>query len=135
MRIRYHGWLVLKLLAVTAAVGAVYIVGRITLRQDTFDSILLKFWMLPMVWVALIAFALRDQRFRCRTCARRLRMPVAEGSYGGMLLDHPNTEYVCPYGHGKLRIEAWLSAGADPEWTRSGNMWEELMGTRTVRRR
>ena len=42
-----------------------------------------------MVWFLLCAGALylivHDQRYRCRTCLRRLRMPIGTGSWGQML--------------------------------------------------
>lgn len=123
---RYHGWLALKLLMATALLGGLYAAAGIRLVQFTFDEVLIKFWMLPMLWVALLALAIRDGRLRCRSCARRLRMPLAEGSYSGMLLDHPQTEYVCPYGHGKLRVQASVSARPERQWTRQGDIWEEL---------
>ncbi len=46
-----------------------------------------------------------DQRYRCRTCLRRLRMPVSAGSWPNMLLfGQPRTEYICLYGHGTLKV-------------------------------
>jgi hypothetical protein len=86
-----------------------------------------------MVWCALataaIFFIVQDQRGRCRVCLRRLRMPVATGSWGRMLqLGRPRVEYICPYGHGTLRAdEVQISGLANPEWTpRSGDLWEDL---------
>ena len=86
-----------------------------------------------MVWCALataaIFFIVRDQRYRCRVCLRRLRMPVETGSWGRMLqLGRPRVEYICPYGHGTLRAdEVQISGLANPEWTpQSGDMWEDL---------
>ncbi len=63
-----------------------------------------------MVWFLLAAGTLyliiRDQRYRCRVCLRRLRMPVETGSRGFMLqLGRPRTEYICLYGHGTLKEE------------------------------
>lgn len=69
-----------------------------------------------------------DQRYRCRVCLRRLRMPVETGSWGRMLLlGRPRIEYICPYGHGKLNVdELQISGLANPEWTPGADMWEEL---------
>jgi hypothetical protein len=70
-----------------------------------------------------------DQRHRCRTCLRRLRMPVATGSWGFMLqLGRPRIEYICTYGHGTLKEEELQISGlANPEWTaHSDDYWEEL---------
>ena len=38
-----------------------------------------------LVGAGLFALAIRDQRGRCRTCLRRLIMPVPSGSWGNML--------------------------------------------------
>jgi hypothetical protein len=68
-----------------------------------------------------------DQRYRCRVCLRRLRMPIETGSWSRMLLvGRPRIEYICPYGHGTLKEEELHLSGADNEWTESGDMWEEL---------
>ena len=86
-----------------------------------------------MVWfllaVVAVIFIVHDQRYRCRVCLRRLRMPVETGSWGRMLqLGRPRVEYICPYGHGTLRAEeVQISGLANPEWTpQSGDMWEDL---------
>jgi hypothetical protein len=127
---RYWGWLVLKLVAATALTAIMYwslqINGHFARVQPTFDGILFGFWILPMVWVGLVWAAIYDQRFRCRTCARRLRMPVEHGSYSALLLNHPGIEYICPYGHGKLLVEVWLANEQSPKWTTYGNLWQEL---------
>jgi len=135
---RYPAWMAAKLVLVTLITAAVYGVARLTLFrlnyqnnrfdliQLTFDGILLGFWIVPMIWIGLAAVALHDQKLRCRTCARPLRMPVDEGSYATLLLDHPGTEYVCPYGHGALKVEVWLSSREAPRWRTFGDFWQEL---------
>ena len=61
-----------------------------------------------------------DQRYRCRVCLRRLRMPVETGSWSRMLfLGRPRIEYICPYGHGtlkeaELQISGYGKPGVDP---------------------
>jgi hypothetical protein len=86
-----------------------------------------------MAWFMLLTvavyFIVRDQRYRCRVCLCRLRMPVETGSWGRMLqLGRPRVEYICPYGHGTLRAdEVQISGLANPEWTpHSGDMWDDL---------
>ena len=76
----------------------------------------------------LFYLAVWDQRYRCRTCLRRLRMPVETGSWGYMLqLGRPQIEYICPYGHGKLNVEeVQISGTVSPEWTEQGDIWDEL---------
>ena len=86
-----------------------------------------------LVWFLLcvgsVYIVIWDQRYRCRTCLRRLRMPVTTGSRHRMLqFGTPQTEYICPYGHGTLKEADLQISGLDnPEWTRhSDDFWEEL---------
>ncbi|MGA3236912.1 MAG: hypothetical protein ABSG03_11445 [Bryobacteraceae bacterium] len=86
-----------------------------------------------MVWflfgAGMLYLIVYDQRYRCRVCLRRLRMPVETGSRGFMLqMGRPRTEYICPYGHGTLKQEEFQTSGLEnPEWTaHSGDMWDEL---------
>lgn len=70
-----------------------------------------------------------DQRYRCRTCLRRLRMPVAAGSWPNMLLfGQPRTEYICIYGHGTLKVpEVQITGAASPDWEpHHEDIWKEL---------
>ncbi|HLK70019.1 MAG TPA: hypothetical protein VKU19_41605 [Bryobacteraceae bacterium] len=69
-----------------------------------------------------------DQRYRCRVCLRRLRMPVETGSWSSMLqLGLPKIEYICPYGHGTLKEDEFQISGTNAEWTpHSDDIWEEL---------
>lgn len=86
-----------------------------------------------MVWFLLAAGVLyvviRDQRYRCRVCLRRLRMPVETGSWSRILqLGRPRIEYICPYGHGTLREdELRISGMSMAEWEpHSDDIWDEL---------
>jgi hypothetical protein len=84
------------------------------------------------IWFLLCCGALYlcilDQRYRCRVCLRRLRMPIETGSWSRMLqLGRPRIEYICPYGHGTLNVaELQISGLENPEWTPHAEMWEEL---------
>jgi hypothetical protein len=79
----------------------------------------------------LLYLCVLDQRYRCRVCLRRLRMPIETGSWGRMLfLGPPRIEYICLYGHGTLKQEELQISGIElPEWTESGDMWAELCAT------
>jgi hypothetical protein len=81
-----------------------------------------------LVSAGLLYLCILDQRYRCRVCLRRLRMPIETGSWSRMLLlGRPRIEYICPYGHGTLKEEELHISGSDnPEWTESGDMWDEL---------
>jgi hypothetical protein len=91
-----------------------------------FNLTLMGWFLLAAGTLSLIVW---DQRRRCRTCLRRLRMPVQIGSWSRMLLlGRPRIEYICPYGHGTLiEEELQISGRTNAEWTpQSGDMWEEL---------
>jgi hypothetical protein len=69
-----------------------------------------------------------DQRYRCRTCGRRLRMPVSTGRYAQQLLfGKPKTEYICVYGHGTLQVPDLHISGHEPSaWQAHDDIWKEL---------
>lgn len=76
----------------------------------------------------LVYLTIWDQRGRCRTCLRRLRMPVATGSWGNMLtFGRPQIEYICPYGHGTLKVSELQITGTErPDWQPHQDIWKEL---------
>jgi hypothetical protein len=94
----------------------------------------LPYTLLVMIWFLLVTgavhFTIRDQRYRCRVCLRRLMMPVETGSWSLMLqFGRPRIEYICPYGHGTLREDevVQISGSENPEWTpHSDDFWDEL---------
>ena len=79
----------------------------------------------------LFYLAVWDQKYRCRTCLRRLCMPVETGSWGYMLqLGRPKMEYICAYGHGTLNVEEIKFTGTvPPDWTEHGDIWKELFAS------
>jgi len=82
-----------------------------------------------LVGAGLFSLAIHDQRRRCRTCLRRLIMPVASGSWGNILrLGRPHTEWICPFGHGTLSIDdLHLTGSENPAWEpHDGDIWKEL---------
>jgi hypothetical protein len=137
---RYWAWFVAKL-TVTALVarGTLKLVSRIFPPEKdalaplgngvTFllcDFLLLLCFLLLAGVLYLIVW---DQRYRCRVCLRRLRMPVATGSWSRILLfGRPRIEYICPYGHGTLREDdLHISGLSAAEWTpNSDDIWVEL---------
>ncbi|MBZ5617305.1 MAG: hypothetical protein LAQ69_01040 [Acidobacteriia bacterium] len=93
----------------------------------------LPFTLAVLVWFLLCTgtfyLIIWDQRYRCRVCLRRLRMPVETGSWSRMLqFGRPRIEYICTYGHGTLKEdELQISGLENPEWTpHSDDLWEEL---------
>ena len=116
--IRYWGFLLLKLVA--AAAGAAFSLWFLNLFWIPYTPLFhlnswqfsydLMYTTLVGVWFlfayGLFYLAIWDQRYRCRTCLRRLRMPIETGSWGYMLqLGRPQIEYICAYGHGKLNVD------------------------------
>lgn len=78
--------------------------------------------------VGLLYVIIWDQRYRCRTCLRRLRMPIVAGSWSDVLLGPPRTEYICTYGHGTLKVAELQITGVQPnDWEAHEDMWKELM--------
>ena len=91
-----------------------------------------KVCMKPLVLFLFLAgllyISVLDQRYRCRVCLRRLRMPIERGSWSRMfMLGRPEVEYICIYGHGKLNVpELQISGMENPEWKEQGDIWSEL---------
>ncbi len=133
---KYWGWLVAKVVGIAGFTWGTnwltYELSRVpkeTLAKDATDfdwTFTLVLWspvILGLCWAALA-----DQRYRCRTCATRLRMPVATGSWGrATLFGRPKMEYICPYGHGTMNIsQSQITGRESPEWDEHGDMWKEL---------
>lgn len=94
--------------------------------QDlSWTSAILVFWLISVGTFYLILW---DQRRRCRICLRILRMPVERGSWSkATLLSPPETESICPFGHGTLaQPEVHGSTRQDPVWTEHQDIWKEL---------
>ena len=81
-----------------------------------------------LIGAGLLYLAVWDQRRRCRTCLRRLIMPVSTGSWSNMLvIGRPRTEWICRYGHGTLRISNLQITGTElPNWQAHEDIWQEL---------
>jgi hypothetical protein len=76
---------------------------------------------------AVLVLIVLDQRYRCRSCGRRLRMPVSTGSHAHLLFGPPRTDYICPYGHGTLKVpELQLTGHESADWKANDDMWTEL---------
>ena len=93
---------------------------------DLYYTLAVGLWFLLACGVLYLCVL--DQRYRCRVCLRRLRMPVETGSWNRMLfLGRPRIEYICPYGHGTLvEEELQISGIENPEWTPGTDFWDDL---------
>ena len=101
------------------------------LHDLLFTSLVLGIWFIDAGILFLIVW---DQRRRCRTCLRRLIMPVATGSWGHMVLfGRPRTQWICAYGHGTLSIEELQITGRQlPDWQpHDDDIWKELESYQT----
>jgi hypothetical protein len=95
-------------------------------RDMLFPFLFMSIWLIAggLFWLIL-----RDQRRRCRTCLRRLIMPVNSGSWGHLVtFGRPRTEFICPFGHGTLSIEELQITGRHfPDWQlHDDDIWKEL---------
>jgi hypothetical protein len=144
---RYWAYLIAKLALATGIVfGFGWLISRILPAPPAFvdggpfpahhDLI----YSIAMLFQALLAIGLTwlviwDQRYRCRTCLRRLRMPIQTGSWTHVLLGAPRTEYICTYGHGTLKVaELQITGHQEPDWEPHEDMWKELFSTEDTRR-
>jgi hypothetical protein len=137
---KYWGYLVAKLLAAAAILWGVrvvllllaptpatfmYIRPRDPFAFDlAFTFLMLGYWLFAAGLLWAIAW---DQRYRCRSCLRRLRMPIHTGSWTHVLLGAPCTEYICTYGHGTLKVaELQITGMQNPDWEPHEDIWKEL---------
>ena len=117
MIMKYWGFLLLKLAAgavlmrlVWAAIllgfrGPVLYLGSNRSPSVTILATPARCCLFFLACFGVLYLIIWDQRYRCRTCLRRLRMPVSAGSWPNMLLfGQPRTEYICLYGHGTLKV-------------------------------
>ncbi len=143
---RYWGYLAGKLAATAGGMYGIWLLMLVVLpepivfmrvrmggfAQDlTWTSAYLLFWLASAAALFVVFW---DQRRRCRTCLRKLRMPVNTGNWGlALLFAPPKTESICPFGHGTLVSPDTHTSTAQPEnWAENGDMWDELaqMGPR-----
>ena len=135
---KYWGYFSAKLLAVLAfAYGSGRVLfGAFARKSEPWElqpfMHNLSYTVLVMVHflavAGLIWLVVWDQRYRCRTCLRKLRMPVANGGWHHVLLGPPRTDYICPFGHGTLRVqELNLGGGFHRDWQEhDDDIWKEL---------
>jgi hypothetical protein len=84
-------------------------------------------WLFLTLAIVALSWAVRDQQRRCRTCLRRLELPVAIGRTGSVLLNWAGTEMVCPQGHGVLYLPESSSNSLDQDrWNKLDESWQSL---------
>ncbi len=130
---KYWAFLTLKLALAALVGGALLRAANAYFAHEFFGFDLLYTTVAGFVFLSfygMVHLAILDQRYRCRVCLRRLRMPVETGSWSRMLLfGRPRLEYICTYGHGKLNVEEIQFTGIEtPKWKQYQDMWKELSG-------
>jgi len=136
---KYWAYLIAKL---AAAGGIMYALRKVVAlgmpapstsfyyRQDPFAHDLTYTFLMLLYWLfgaGLMWLIVLDQRYRCRACLRRLCMPIQTGSWTHVLFGSPKTEYICPFGHGTLKIDdLQLTGRQGPDWEPHEDMWKEL---------
>lgn len=84
-------------------------------------------WLFLPMAIAALSWSVRDQQRRCRTCLRRLEMPVEIGRTGSVLLNWAGTEMVCPEGHGVLYLPDSPANAMDRDrWHTLDDSWAGL---------
>jgi len=137
---RYWAWFAAKLAVAIAGSGGLlkWVSRMFPADKDTLAPLGkgvsyllcdLALMLVFLLFAGALYLAAWDQRYRCRVCLRRLRMPIATGSWSQILLfGRPQIEYICPYGHGTLREDdLHISGMSAAEWTpHSDDIWAEL---------
>jgi hypothetical protein len=137
---KYWGWLAAKLAAGGALLFGLWVALHTwypfpayfaQIHQDPFMHDLpwtTLMFVYNMLCNAVLVLIIIDQRYRCRSCGRRLRMPVSSGSHAHVLFGPPRTDYICIYGHGTLQVsELELTGPEKLDWTpHDDNIWKEL---------
>ena len=119
-------WWFMELVLPAPATIATYQLGRF--GQDLpWTTAIFLYFLTGAGLVFLLCFL--DQRYRCRTCLRRLRMPLSTGSWDQMLqFGRPKMEYICPFGHGTLDVHQIQFTGREKDdWRKhDDDIWREL---------
>jgi len=121
-------WVVRGLIAFYTPRPATFMFSTIRPDPFTHDLAMTFVWLLFTLFAAGVCWVvIWDQRYRCRTCLRRLRMPILTGSWTHVLFGAPRTEYICPYGHGTLKVaELQITGHQEPDWEPHEDIWKEL---------
>jgi hypothetical protein len=86
-------------------------------------------WLFLPLAIITLSWSIRDQQSRCRTCLRRLELPVEIGRTGSILLNWAGTEMVCSEGHGVLYVPESAANSLDQNrWNKLDESWSNLFG-------
>ncbi|HLG99951.1 MAG TPA: hypothetical protein VKX49_26820 [Bryobacteraceae bacterium] len=144
MVVRYWGFLIAKLAAAAVPMWVLWsairwnyprgsALGLLAVDLGYTSAVMLFF----LAGAGLLYLIIWDQRYRCRTCLRRLRMPITAGSWPNMLLfGQPRIDYICLYGHGTLKVpEVQINGPNSPDWEpHDEDIWKELQSLEESRK-
>jgi hypothetical protein len=127
---RYWSFLACKALAVAVVVPLAWIemgTGLRGLSPPAGGRIVIGLISVIVFVIAMgrgMIWCVADQRRRCRTCMRRLVLPVSIGSYAS-LFEPSATEMLCEQGHGALSLSD-TETDVQDRWTRLDDSWKAL---------
>lgn len=126
---RYWGFLVAKAFAVAILLPLIWVEAGAAIR-----SLLTGGWRILAGVISVVVLVIAtgramiwcvaDQRRRCRTCLRRLVLPVSVGSYASVF-EPSATEMLCEQGHGALSLSD-TETDVQDRWTRLDDSWKAL---------
>src|SRR5271166_301633 len=131
-RTRWFGFLAAKsslLLAIAAlsAWGLVHLISNWTVGSTYPMVDEYSLWLFLPLAIAVLSWSVHDQQKRCRTCLRRLQLPVEIGCPGSVLLNWAGTEMVCSEGHGVLYLPDSAANSLDQDrWNKLDESWASL---------
>jgi hypothetical protein len=86
-------------------------------------------WLFLVGLTVALTWSIRDQRSRCRTCLKRLKMQIALGNSVGAFCEPSGLDVVCDGGHGVLHVPVMHLSSLDSErWTNLDESWREIAG-------
>jgi len=126
---RYYFYSIVSLMSAGLAASAVWDCMLLIWRLPKWPS---QGWSVFIFVVELIAYSLgcwltlqlwsRNRICRCRSCARKLRLPDEQGRLGSLLLNTVTHSSICIYGHGALTVSYWQHS-----WHGNGGFWDEIV--------
>lgn len=127
---RYWGFLALKAAAVAVLLPLVWIEIGTMLRHLSKGMPgrgvigLVTTLLLIVAMARAMLWCVADQRRRCRTCLRRLVLPVSVGSWASQF-EPSSTEMLCEEGHGALALSD-AETNVQDRWTKLDETWKAL---------
>ena len=84
-------------------------------------------WLCLAMCIAILMWAVHDQRYRCPICLARVALPVMVGEHGRLLFGSGATEFVCSGGHSLMHVSDFPTSWIDAEsWTHLDESWKPL---------